>query len=109
MNTPTFGQFCKELTNFYVNDELSPGLHISAVDGTRNESAYSDPELWYIAVHRYPYTGERRFERTVVCNASNFSFGIALLLAWTDWLKIRDLDPVEEVANRHALHHSDEE
>jgi hypothetical protein len=111
MNNPTFQLFAKALTNFYVNDELSPGLHISAVDPTRNVSIANvsdidddNATLWYVAVHRYPYTGERRFERVVVCNASNFSFGIALLLAYREWDQIKDLNPDEELANRHTLH-----
>ncbi len=113
-NNCTFGNFCKALTNFYVNDELSPGVHVSAVDESRNESAYAgtgafeEPILWYVAVNRYPYAGERRFERVVVCNASNYSFGIALLLAYTEWIKIKDLNPDEELANRHILHNEEE-
>lgn len=99
MDNPSFSEFCKALTAFYVNDDLSPGIIVSQI----NDPNLSDPSLWYIAVHRYPYAGSRRAERVVVCSQTRMSFGIALLFLWKVWNKVKNLSSEEEYQRLQGL------
>lgn len=93
---PTFGQFCKELSQFYVNDELKPALHFSFLNFA--ETGAGLPDAWYLAVHRYPNgpMHESPEERAVVCTATRASFGLALFELYSSWLRVRNLDSSNE-------------
>lgn len=101
---PTFSDFCRELSEFYVDDELMPGILFSFL---RSEDGAKDK--WYLAVHRFPHVGHRRAEREVVCNATRSSFGLALFQLYSMWLSVRDLSWSEEQTNRNVAPHLDPE
>ena len=100
MNEPTFHEFTKQLSEFYVDDELCPALHVSYI---------KDSDRWYVAVHRYPHVGFRRQEREVVCGVSRPSFGNALFELYRQWDQIKDLSFEEEQLQRRVLPHLDPE
>lgn len=99
---PTFASFCDAITEYYVNDEIAPALHISRIrtrDGGR---------AWYVAVHRYPHGWGHAdaLSRVVVCTMCRPSFGLALFLCYKDWVQVRDLESAEETRRWETLRDS---
>lgn len=102
---PSFSEFCVELSTYYVNDEIKPALHVSAIIESNRGPLGGK---WYVGVHRYPHGWghDNALDRVVVCSACRASFGVTLMLLYKDWLVVRDLESAEETLRWETLRNS---
>lgn len=121
MDGPSFGEFCIELTTFYMGDDVKPALHTAylppeLVDPGQNRSK---PARWYIAVHRYPgraqlgvlmdmgldeFPAATSMQRFIPMQVNGASFGTALFQLWKEWVSVRNVNACLEAAARNAIY-----
>lgn len=120
----TFKEFCQEVTEFYKQDKVKPGLYLSLLPADEPDPDKPDKKLkgerWYLAVHRYPgrvelekifkeellpsTAGMQRFVSVQYTGESGDTLYTDLNELHRDWLSVRDFDVTVETARHKVLY-----